>query len=171
LHRATYGAVHFGRTGDNRFDDPQTAFGVLYIGEDVYCAFIETFGDFRGVIGQVTLAVEDLTSGNISQITAARAVRLVDLRGPTLARLGADARLWTADYWVSQQWSRALHDHPSKPDGSLYPARHDPDRVSLALFEDRVAGTIADRPQGNLYPDNWRLIGSIIAHYGVSLHA
>ena len=62
-------------------------------------------------------------------------LRLVDLTGPGLPRLGADARLADGDHQVSQAWSAAFHGHPDRPDGILYRARHDPSRFAVAIFE------------------------------------
>lgn len=45
VHRVSRAPLFFGTTGDNRFDDPRRAFGVLYAGESEACAFIETFAE------------------------------------------------------------------------------------------------------------------------------
>lgn len=100
---------------------------------DAHCAFIETFGHATGVrsVTQGELAVR-----GIAVITSARPLRLLDLTGKGLARIGADARLTSGDdYGLSHRWSKAVHDHPSQPDGILYRARHDPSRLSAAIFE------------------------------------
>src|SRR6478735_5682570 len=41
--------LFFGRSGLNRFDAPAGEYGVLYAGESVECAFIETFGSATGI--------------------------------------------------------------------------------------------------------------------------
>jgi hypothetical protein len=64
---------------------------------------------------------------------------LVDLTGPGLARIGADARLTTGPHEQSRQWSRAIHDHPSKVDEILFAVRHDPSQKAAAIFN-RAAG-------------------------------
>ena len=48
IHRKQHGAIFYGCTGSNRFDDPQEKFGVLYAGLDEYAAFIETHGQRTG---------------------------------------------------------------------------------------------------------------------------
>ena len=70
----------------------------------------------------------------MSQIKSNRALSLVDLTGKGLTLLDADARLLTGDYKIAQQWSKALQDHPSCPDGIYYRSRHDPSRFCLALY-------------------------------------
>ena len=43
LHPSEYGAAYFGRMGASRFDDPRGEYGVLYVAEDAFGAFVETF--------------------------------------------------------------------------------------------------------------------------------
>ena len=86
----------------------------------------------------------------IARIETGRRLRLVNLTdGASLARLGADARLWTGDYALSQAWSLALWNHPEQADGLLYRARHAPDRLAVAIF-DRAAGILTFTPRGSL---------------------
>ncbi len=105
---------------------------MLYAGTTEACAFIETFGeplDFPFV----TRAQID--ARKLSEIELLKPLRLVDLCGSNLRRVGADARLFAAHHSVAQRWSRALHDHLALPDGIRYPARHDPDEFAVALFD------------------------------------
>jgi hypothetical protein len=71
----------------------------------------------------------------MSTIRFAGPLKLVDLSGPGLAAIGADARLCVGDYRVAQRWSRAFWVHPQKPDGILYLARHNPAIVCAAVFD------------------------------------
>jgi hypothetical protein len=140
VHGVGRGPLFFGKGGGNRFDAPAGEFGVLYVGSDAHCAFIETFGHATGV-RSVTMG--ELSARGIAVITSVRPLRLLDLTGKGLARIGADARLTSGDdYGLSHRWSKAVHDHPSLPDGILYRARHDPNRLSAAIFE-RVAPALA----------------------------
>jgi hypothetical protein len=95
VHRARHGALFFGTSGENRFDDPRKEYGVLYAGLSPACAFIETFGEPLDVpfVTEAQLAERKLTL-----IEARAPLRLVDLRGPKLRRLGADARLFAGDH-------------------------------------------------------------------------
>jgi RES domain len=131
-HSVAHDAIFFGRSGNSRFADPVGSYGILYIGEDAECAFIETFGQ---ALGSRTIQYDDLAARTLSIISASRPVTLVDITGPGLAHIGADARLFAGEHRVSQLWSRAFYDHQSQPDGILYRARHDPSRRAIALFE------------------------------------
>ncbi|MSP61912.1 MAG: RES domain-containing protein [Myxococcales bacterium] len=156
-HRIERGALHFGRSGGERFDAPRRQFGVLYLGRDAHSAFIETFGR-HGSRQQVTLS--QLQERALAQIESAGLLRLVDLTGRGLARIGADARLATGNYKISQAWALALHDHPASPDGIYYRSRHDPGRRCAAIFDRasasltaRTLGSLADRANGPTLAD------------------
>jgi hypothetical protein len=101
-------------------------------------------------------------------IEAKRLLRLVDLAGGGLARLGATAAIFTDDYAKAQEWSRALHDHPSGPDGLRYRLKHDPSRVGVAIF-DRV-GALRARPLGTMIaPEHNKRLAAILKEYGFGL--
>jgi len=102
----------------------------VYVTRTERGAFIETFGHDTGIR---VVDHRELEARALSRVDVAKPLRLVDLRGPGLARLGADGELLTGSY--AQAWALALHEHPSTPDGIAYRARHDPDQVSAALFE------------------------------------
>jgi RES domain len=161
IHSSRHGAIFFGRKltpGDNRFDAPAGEFGVLYVGRDAHCAFVETFLHKTGVR---LVTTTELSQRTLSVVEARRPLRLVDLCGEGLARMGADASLTSAtDYALTQRWSKALHEHPRKPDGILYRARHDPSRFAAAVFErvqpeltTHVVGTLSDPVRTNLLAD------------------
>ena len=95
-------------------------------------AFIETHGQRMGV-NAVTEA--ELRARCLTVLTPARLLSLVDLTGPGLAKLGADNRLATADHEIAQRWSRAVWEHPAQSDGILFRSRHDPSRISIAIFD------------------------------------
>jgi hypothetical protein len=60
---------------------------------------------------------------------------LVDLTGAGLAYMGADTRLSAGEHRISQLWSRAFFDHPSRPDGRGRAGRDTGYRRAIALFE------------------------------------
>jgi hypothetical protein len=133
IHRTRHAPLHFGRTPRGRFDAPAGEFGVLYVARDAHGAFIETFGHETGVR---YVTEKEVGSRAIALISTRRPFRLADLRGEGLARMGADARITSGiDYDLSRRWARAIHDHPRKPDGILYRARHDPARLCAAIFD------------------------------------
>jgi hypothetical protein len=115
VHQLSLTPVFFGKKGGSRFDAPAGEFGVLYVGRDAHCAFIETFGHATGVRSVTT---GELAARGMAVITCSRPLRLLDLTGKGLARIGADARLTSSDdYGLSHRWSKAIHDHRSRPDG------------------------------------------------------
>ena len=168
LHARGRQAVFFGRTGLGRFDAPAGEFGTLYLAEDVPGAFVETFGQ---ATARRILALPDLARRRLARIEPPRPLRLVDLTGAGLARIGADARLFAGDHAVARRWALALHRHPRAPDGVLYPARHDPSRRAAAVF-DRVRGRFRAKDLGSLDERrNARLLAGLLDRYGFGLVA
>ena len=166
LHAAGREALHFGRSGNNRFDAPAGEFGVLYAGEDLRCAFVETFGQATGVR---IVTVSALRGRNLVLVRAERPLRLVDLSGPGLARLGADARLCAGEYSLARRWALALWSHPAAPDGLLYRARHDPSRTAVAIF-DRAGDALRVESQGDLLePRHALALASVLDAYDFGL--
>jgi hypothetical protein len=159
-HRRDRAPLFFGRSGDNRFDDPAGEFGVLYLAADPPGAFIETFGQ---ATGEVIVTRAAIARRCVSVVTAPRPLTLVDLTGPGLVQIGADARLWAGDDGPAQRFSRALWAHPARPDGLYYPARHDPSRCAIALY-DR-----GDLPLWTAALGSFDLLGDILSLYKLTL--
>ncbi len=164
IHACGRAAVFFGRTGDNRFDAPDGAYGVLYAAQDVFCAFIETFGDPLDVR---LVSRADLAKRCLASISSTRRLRLVDLTGEGLRQIGADARLASGDRALAQRWAQALWRHPLKPDGIAYRPRHDPSKEAVAIF-DRAKPAVKSQPIGRLTGDPATL-ARILDHYGFAL--
>jgi RES domain len=165
-HSHQYQPLYFGTSGFNRFDAQARQYGVLYAASDVRGAFIETFGR---ELGQQTVPMAKVAARTFSRIIASRPLRFVDLTGPGLNRIGADNRLSTGDYQISQRWALALYEHPEQPDGLLYRSRHDPDRVCAAIF-DRAAQTLTADSLGSLAdPVNAGLLADILNAYNLGL--
>src|SRR5664279_524205 len=137
-HPHTAAPFYFGRTGRNRFDDPDGEYSVLYAARCGFGAFIETFGQQTGVR---SVGVGDLKNRRLTEFYPASPLRLVDLVSPgCLARMGADSCLFAGSRAVAQRWSRAIYEHPYEhPDlpvhGILYPARHNHTRCAVAIFD------------------------------------
>lgn len=166
MHRREYDPLYFGSSRLARFDAPAGEYGILYLGCDWHCAFIETFGQATGVR---VVTLKALADRRLSTVAASRPLRLVDLTGPGLARLGADERLCAGDYAVAQRWSAALWAHPGRPDGLYYRARHDPSRYCVAVY-DRVQGAIAATSAGSLMDEGHSaLLADILDTYGFGL--
>ncbi len=88
------------------------------------------WGDRR--IARSTLAANDLISLKISD-----ELNFVDLSGPNLNLLGADAGVFSGPYKVTQKWGQMLMEHPDKPDGILFPSRKNETLRNLGLFNKR----------------------------------
>lgn len=167
LHRAAREPLFFGKTGSGRFDDPEGWYGVLYLAEDAFGAFIETFGRSPG---ENKVFRSQLESRAISEVSARRSVRLVDVTGAGLARLGATVELSAGSHEVAQKWSRAIHEHPARPDGILYRLKHDPERLGAALFERAGSETLEARTLGFLSdPEQRPLLRDILVRYEFAL--
>jgi hypothetical protein len=165
-HARGRGPVFFGKTGTNRFDAPSEQYGVLYIAADIRGAFIETFGR---QLGERYVTAARLAGRALARVMASRPLRLVDLTGPGLSQIGADGRLTTGGYDISQQWALALHQHPDQPDGLLYRSRHDPSQLCIAVF-DRAADALTATVLGSLAdPSNAALLAELLDAYGFSL--
>lgn len=109
-----------------------------------------------------------LRERSLSRIRIRRAVRLANLaESGALTRIGADARVFTAKYTVSERWSRALRNHPESPDGMLYRPRHDPARLAAALFE-RIADEVTAETAG-IWLDQKTTLADVLDTYGVAL--
>ncbi len=133
IHVRGRNPLFFGRTVGNRFDSPDGSYGVLYAGLDEYCSFIETYGQTTGIR---TVTAAALEGRHLAHLELLRPMKLIDLStSGGLARAGADSRLFSGSHAVAQRWSAAFREHPSKPDGILYPARHDAARSACAIYE------------------------------------
>jgi hypothetical protein len=163
FHDGSKGPLFFGRTGRNRFDAPDGSFGVLYAALDEHCAFIETFGQPTGTRLVTRASLEQRV---LSQLKVMHPLTLIDLaRSGGLARIGADGRLLRGSHSVAQRWSAALRQHPAKPSGQLYPARHDVARFACALF-DLPSSTFQITNAGSLAePQHSVLLGNILDVY------
>ena len=160
--------IFYGKSGQYRFDAPDATYGVLYAGCDAFCAFVESLIQIpnRRVVTTTALKAKAL-----SELKAVRPLRLIDLTlSGALVRIGADARLFSADREIAQLWSKALHDHAIAADGLLYPSRLDPTRRAIALFRDR-APKIQEMSRRSWYaPGPQRqLLVRIAEHYQVEL--
>ena len=167
IHRKGRAALHFGTGGRGRFDAPDGRFGVCYVARDVEGCFVEVF---LRAVGDTLVRESELAARAVSAIEVrpgAAPLRLVELRGRGLVRLGATGAVASGPYDASRAWAAALWRHPAAPDGILYHARHDDTRVCAALF-DRCAVRLGERPQGGRL-DARRRLAAIHDHYGVGL--
>jgi hypothetical protein len=93
-----------------------------------------------------------LRSRCLSTLTPKRDLRLVDLAGAGLTRIGADGRLTTGSYQIAQAWSQTLYRHPDRVDGLYYCSRYDPSKFCVALYDGRVE--LADLAEQRVTSEN-----------------
>jgi len=170
IHACTHGAIYFNRANTARFNAPGGEYGTMYMGVDIACCFVETFGrlDTPGTPTARSVSEAQLRAACLSEITAARPLALVDLTGPGLRRINADSRLFAGDHAEAQLWGRALWTHPSHVDGILFPARHDPSLRSVALF-DRARDAVQEGPAHPLIALDDTILGVVLDRYNFSL--
>jgi hypothetical protein len=76
--------------------------------------------------------------------------------GPSLAILGATAEVVHAGlpYDTPQAWSKALFEHPVRPNGIAYYASHDDEALCYAIF-DRARGSVREREREINLDQSW----------------
>ena len=164
LHLSDFDPLFFGRTGNNRFDDPANGYGVCYLAMTREGAFAETC---LRAVGARFVALSFLEARSFSEIEVAVPLRLVSLHGPGLARIGATATVPSGPHGVAQQWSRAIHGHPAEPDGIAYRSNHDNSQLCVALFE-RVRDSLIVATTQPITSNTNRL-AELLARYDVGL--
>lgn len=132
IHQSRHDPLYFSNSGCSRFDAPAQEYGILYIAQQAQGAFIETFGMNTGI---QLVSHNELSLRSISCLKSMRSLRLVDLTGAGLAKIGADNRLSTGDHRLAQRWAVALWQHPMEVDGIYYRARHDPSQSCAGIFD------------------------------------
>lgn len=169
IHSRTKSAIWFGPAAGyppvNRFDDPDSQFKVCYLGTTIDICFAETF--LRNPPVRI-LSLADLESRAVATIRTRRDLRLVPLHGPNLAKIGVTAEIASStDYAHSQEISRRLWEHPDKPDGILYRARHDDSNICVCLF-DRAKTAMRTVAESSLTQDLNQL-SRLLVQYGLGL--
>ena len=140
-------------------------FRVCYLGTTVEACFAETFLRHPPVR---ILTLADLADRSIATIELLRALRIVSMRGPHLARLGTTAEVAGGSaYDLSQARSRALWEHADRPDGIMCRSRHDDSSMSIALF-DRAKDALAVRSERSVTADPI-LLARLLRRYRVAL--
>lgn len=175
---AAYSPVSFNfRRIDDRFNAPDGEYGVLYLGTDPFCSFIESFGS-----SMVTAALElrlvsetDLRRRCLCEIELdvdPATIRLVNLAdGYGFSRLGIDGRISTTKQRaVTRQWALALWNHPQQPGGLLYRACNDSERISVVLF-DRVGDILRPTCDRMNYLRDPHELAQILDYYEIGLDA
>jgi hypothetical protein len=86
------------------------------------------------VLGDLPIAEDEIHARRYADIETIAPLRMVDLRGDCPVVMGIPTDVAKAsNQTLGRAWSVALHDHPQKPDGIIYPSRlngHD----NLAIY-------------------------------------
>ncbi len=150
---------------------------MMYTGGTPYIALAETLLPAPGTLAAITRSASGATvpvsssmvaDHGLTLVTPVEPLRCVDLRGPGLARVGADARLTTGSHLVAQRWSLAFWSHPSAPDGILYRSRRDPAETALAIYDRAGRKIRVDALGGLKEPRQRELLARIYARYGIA---
>lgn len=164
IHHAALRALHFGTSGDNRFDDPEGQYGVCYAARSLEGAFAETC---LRLTGARLVPLSRLATRSATTLRAETELRLVELHGRGLARLGATAAVTSGTYDVSQPWSRALYSHSAAVDGIAYRSNLDNSELCVALF-DRCQERVVEEDSHPLLDDRGAL-ARLLDDYGIGL--
>jgi RES domain len=177
IHSSDTNAKYFGASGMNRWDAPGGEFKVLYAGATPFVAFAETLLPAPGAYAATTVSVSGATvpvsatmvmQRALARVAITEPLRCVDLSGPGLAHLGADARLTSGPHDVAQRWSLALWGHPASPDGIVYRSRRDPEELAVAIY-DRAADKVEVETLGGLKePQHREVLAQIYERYRIA---
>lgn len=168
FHDEDYSPLYFGKGRKYRFDDPTGEYGVMYVAEDEFGAFVETF--LRDP--ELTLLdEEELRKRRLSVIQATGPITLVDVTGKGLQHAGVKGDVSTNSHQEVQPLSRAIYEHPSTPNGIRYRLRHDLSKIGIAVFDRAVpAVELHHEDRGSLLdPSNQGLLGDLLDRYDKSL--
>jgi hypothetical protein len=170
IHRTEFGPIVFGpapgAAPGGRWDAPAGEFRVCYLAEEPQTAFAETF---LRMSGETILDPADVADRSLAEVIVMRDLRLAAMSGRGLARMGTTAAVCSGPYAASREWARVVHDHPARPDGIRYRARHDDDGYSLALF-DRAADAIEESATQPLAGFRMtQVLGGWLDRYGVAV--
>ena len=146
------GEPHFSYSGGSRFDSPAAlpTYGTCYLGVTLDVAFAEkVLHNEEPRDGEFLIASTKLESAWTYRFSS-HDLRLADLTGPALKRLGGHAALTgTGNYAVSQPWGAAVQDHPTCFDGFIYMSRHHTSGVAVVVF-DRAKHLLVQQSQQRL---------------------
>jgi len=135
----------FGKT-PSRFSDPRRRipshrFGVLYLGATLKVCFLEAVlrDNRNGTVGDYPMDERELHLRRYAEIEVTAPLSLVDLRGDGAIRMGVPSDVARASRQsLGRAWSLAFHQHPSRPDGIVYPSRLN-GQTNLAVYDRAVS--------------------------------
>lgn len=171
VHHSRFGATEFnpGRGGGGRFDpfhdQRESLVPTLYGASTFNGAVSETIFRNVPVRGERILAAKALIPLQVNTLQSVRPLRLIDLRGFGLQRLGVSRReLIDSDaehYRVTRAWAAALYHAVDDADGIIWVARQHDMSEAILLFGTRVdrddleviAAPRPLAPSGRIEPD------------------
>lgn len=126
--------IFWSKEGIYRFDSKSARYGVLYTAKVLKGAILEIWGDRW--FEQRYLTRIEVEEYNCYTISIKSAAKVVDCTGDRLSLLGTDSNFFaTTDYGITQEWGRALMNHPSNAEGLQYHSRKNPELSNFALFD------------------------------------
>jgi len=136
----------------SRFSDPRrrtvaNRFGVLYLGGSLKICFLEAvLRDKRdGVIGSLTMGEDEFDRRRFAEVEVSARLQLVNLRDDRAIRMGVPTDVHRASsQTLARQWSVAFYEHPSEPDGIVYPSRLNGE-TNLAIYDRAIRKLRATR--------------------------
>ncbi len=133
-------------------------------------ALAETLLQVIGSTGFTNVISASLyTAAHLIAVRIRTELKVVPCYGSALARMGADARLYSGERANSRLWSLAFHAHPREPDGILYPSRHDDLLRCLALYDRPGVVRNARVIRQTRLLDERSLLGTFCKRYGMGI--
>jgi hypothetical protein len=165
IHRTSHAPLRFGTTADaGRFSAPAGQYRTCYFGLSIEAAFSETL--LRNPTNRL-LATTDLAARSISTGHLTRQVRLAQVHGAGLKRLGISTATVHGSYPACRQLALALWNHTLKIDGIEYRSRFDNDELCIALFDRASDAVVIDYTEGVM--DDPHRLGELLDKYDVGL--
>lgn len=128
---------------------------VLYTSDNEAGALSETVFRDLPLRGRKTISRSGLQKQNLSRLVMSRELRLADLTGHGLPRLGLTRRdIIESDrraYRLTALFAQAVHAHAGRFDGMVWVSRQHDVSLGVVLFEDRLRPNEVD-PEGPTYP-------------------
>ena len=137
-------SLHFGRSGKDRYDDPQKKFGALYLAFDLPTALMESvFHEHRWSTRKPrTIKQSEIVQRLVRAIGVVSDLHLADLNAPgVMASLGLNlSQLVGRRYKQTQTLSRWIYELLGPDgiplfDGISYPSRNNHPGTCIALFD------------------------------------
>jgi len=169
-HSPSRSPIYFGpddsRPPTHRFHAPDGGYKTCFLGRSEEAAFVE--GVLHGPVPAQLVSRATIEQRAIAEIHVVETINVVPLYGEYLIRVGATAAVTHGeDYVLSQDWGKAIHDHPQRLDAILYTSRHDETTFSIALFG-RARHKIVEGPSTPLVVSDVRTL-LLLKRYGLGL--